>query len=168
MTMSSPRERPGPSASLPRPPLTPPASRWHGRAKAVSYTHLPCAADPALRRVEDEKTLEAVRERYGLPERYLLFVGNFNPRKNLTRLMEAFDLLKSRPAGAGWKLVIAGEQGWKFDREKALAAIRCREDVLFPGYVAREDLGALYSMAEAFLFPSLYEGFGIPVIEAQQ
>ena len=129
---------------------------------------IPCAADPALRRVEDKKTLEAVRERYGLPERYLLFVGNFNPRKNLTRLMEAFDLLKSRPAGAGWKLVIAGEQGWKFDREKALAAIRCRKDVLFPGYVAREDLGALYSMAGAFLFPSLYEGFGIPVIEAQQ
>ena len=71
-------------------------------------------------------------ERYGLPERYLLFVGNFNPRKNLTRLMEAFDLLKSRPAGAGWKLVIAGEQGWKFDRRRPFAAIRCREDVLSP------------------------------------
>ena len=65
-------------------------------------------------------------------------------------------------------LVIAGGQGWKFDRDRALADIHHRESIHFIGFVADKDMPALYSMSDSFLFPTLYEGFGIPVIEAQR
>jgi glycosyltransferase involved in cell wall biosynthesis len=118
-------------------------------------------------RVSDGRTQAAVREKYALPERYILFVGNFNPRKNLSRLIRAFDAFKRR-SGLPHKLVIAGEHGWKFDKEEALSDIGHMADILFLGFVADADMPALYSMAELFAFPTLYEGFGIPVIEAQR
>ena len=64
-------------------------------------------------------------------------------------------------------MVIAGEQGWKFDKQTALKGIAHQDDIRFIGFVPDEDMAALYSAADAFLFPTLYEGFGIPVIEAQ-
>ena len=128
---------------------------------------IPCACSEDMRRVEDPTVLAAVREKYALPERYVLFVGNNNPRKNLGRMIRAFDVMKER-TGLDHQLIIAGEQGWRFDREKALSGIKHRDDVRFIGFAADEDMPALYSAAELFLFATLYEGFGVPVIEAQR
>lgn len=128
---------------------------------------IPCAAPEGIRRVKDRNTLTALRVKYKLPEHYVLFVGNFNPRKNLRRLMEAFDLMK-RETKLPHELVIAGGQGWKFDAAEALKSVAAKDAVHFIGYVPDEDMPALYSAAELFVFPTLYEGFGIPVIEAQR
>lgn len=106
-----------------------------------------------------------LRKKYHLPEHFLLFVGNFNPRKNLERLIRAFD--RAKEEGISHQLVIAGEQGWKFNRDSVLQGIEHHSDIRFIGYVPDEDMPALYSAAELFLFPTLYEGFGIPVLEAQ-
>ena len=101
-----------------------------------------------------------------LPEHYLLFVGNQNPRKNLQRLLLAYDKAVGRE-NFPHHLVIAGEQGWKFNREACLASIKNKDKVHFIGFVSDDDMPALYSGATMFLFPTLYEGFGIPVLEAQ-
>ncbi len=127
---------------------------------------IPCACGEDMRPVTDASALDAVRRRYGLPEHFVLFVGNANPRKNLRRMLKAFDLLKQRTA-LPHVLAIAGGQGWKFDREAALRGIRCREAIRFLDYVPDAELPALYSAADLFAFPTLYEGFGIPVLEAQ-
>ena len=127
---------------------------------------VPCAGGEHFHRITNAEELQALRTKYALPERFALFVGNTNPRKNLKRLMLAFDRVKAR--GLPHHLIIAGGQGWSFDREEALADIRHKESVRFIGFVPDEDMPALYSAADAFLFPSLYEGFGIPVLEAQR
>lgn len=127
---------------------------------------VPCACSETMRRVTDPDRLLRLRETYRLPERFVLFVGNNNPRKNLERMLRAFDRAKAQ--GLPHQLVIAGEQGWKFDREVALKGLKSREEIHFIGFVPDEDMPALYSAAELFLFPTLYEGFGIPVVEAQR
>ncbi len=127
---------------------------------------VPCACGRHFQPVLDKEELAAVRRKYDLPERFVLFVGNFNPRKNLERLMRAFDLLKEERA-LPQCLVIAGEQGWKFDKARALSGIKNQTEIHFCGFVADGDMPALYSAADLFVFPTLYEGFGIPVLEAQ-
>jgi glycosyltransferase involved in cell wall biosynthesis len=104
--------------------------------------------------------------RYGLrPGEYLLYVGVLEPRKGVDRLVEAFS--RVTPAAGGLTLVIAGKRGWMYDRIFAqVAALGLQEQVRFPGYVPRADLPALYSGARAFVYPSRYEGFGLPVLEA--
>ena len=123
--------------------------------------------DAGLKQVSDPLCLAKVRARYGLARRYLLYVGTLQPRKNLERIVHAFERICDRPALAELQLVLAGKQGWLYDTlysQVARAGLQGR--VIFPGYVADEDLGALLSGATAFVFPSLYEGFGIPVLEA--
>lgn len=127
---------------------------------------VPCAASDKLAPVTDPAVLDAVRQRYHLPEQFVLFVGNNNPRKNLGRMIRAFDQAKER-GGIPHHLVIAGEQGWKFEPEEILRTIRYRDAVHFIGFVPDADMPALYSAAALFSFPTLYEGFGIPVLEAQ-
>lgn len=106
-----------------------------------------------------------LRERLRLPDRFLLFVGTLEPRKNLTRLLQAFALLRADYPDL--HLVIAGRRGWLYD-EIFATVDRCglRERVHFLDFVADGDLPALYNLAEAFVYPSLYEGFGFPVLEA--
>jgi glycosyltransferase involved in cell wall biosynthesis len=107
----------------------------------------------------------AVRARYGLPDRYLLFVGTIEPRKNLTRLLAAFETIHTEGLSDG--LVIVGRRGWLYgDFFARLERSPVRGAVLFPGYVPDEDLPAIYAGAQALVFPSLYEGFGLPVLEA--
>jgi len=126
------------------------------------------AATPGLAPVRDEPALDAVRERYGTGKAYFLYVGTLQPRKNLARLVRAFADLVSRDAvDSQVKLVLAGRRGWLYDEIVATARERCLEGrVVLPGFVAQEDLAALLSGALAFVFPSLYEGFGLPVLEA--
>lgn len=133
-------------------------------ADKIDVVH--CACGEYFKPVQNEETLMAVRKKYNLPERLVLFVGNFNPRKNLERLMQAFDLLKEK-ADLPQHLVIAGEQGWKFDKKQALSGIKHSSEIHFCGFVADADMPALYAAADLFVFPTLYEGFGIPVLEAQ-
>ena len=118
--------------------------------------------DKTLRHVDDSAAIAAVREKYGIHGEYVLYVGTLHPRKNLVRLIEAFSLLKS-----GVKLVIAGQKGWLYDRIFArVQELGIEQRAIFTGYVADADLPALLSGARVFAFPSLYEGFGLPVLEA--
>jgi len=122
------------------------------------------AADPRFR-PQSAAALAAVRTRYGLPERYLLFVGTIEPRKNLRRLLVAFESLYAE--GLTGALVIVGRRGWLYDDFfAALERSPARDAVIFPGYAPDEDLPAIYAGAQALVLPSLYEGFGLPVLEA--
>jgi glycosyltransferase involved in cell wall biosynthesis len=110
-----------------------------------------------------------VRLAYNLPARYLLFLGTLQPRKNIGRLAEAFAAYIASQPQSDLGLVLAGNTGWLFDLERdVLAALptSARARLLVTGYVKDADVAALYTGAAAFVFPSLYEGFGFPVIEA--
>lgn len=123
----------------------------------------PLAADERFRRVDDAASLDAVRARYDLPDRYLLYVGNVEPRKNLSRLVDAFESI----AAPGVTLAIAGALAWMSrEVERRVATYRGEGRVRLLGYVADDDLPALYTAADAFVYPSLWEGFGLPVLEA--
>jgi len=138
--------------------------RMNAPAERIVVTHE--AADPGLGRVADPARLAAVRRRYELPERFVLFVGAMEPRKNLSRLLAAFAALPPALRGE-YRLVVAGAQGWLNDSVRARAEkLGLADDVRFVGYVAQEDIAALYSLATVFAYPSLWEGFGLPVLEA--
>jgi glycosyltransferase involved in cell wall biosynthesis len=122
------------------------------------------AADARFRPA-DAEAVAAVRARLALPERYFLFVGTREPRKNLRRLLAAYARLADQPGSPD--LVIAGRRGWlEEDLEGLAARIGIRPRVRFPGGVADEELPALYTGALGFVFPSIYEGFGLPTLEA--
>ncbi len=110
-----------------------------------------------------KEQVEQFRARRGLPERFILFVGTLEPRKNVLRLIEAYaQLPKDRPP-----LLLVGGKGWLYDEVFALVADRALTDeVRFVGYVPAEDLPWWYNAAEVFVYPSLYEGFGLPPLEA--
>ncbi|HKV41568.1 MAG TPA: glycosyltransferase family 1 protein, partial [Blastocatellia bacterium] len=109
--------------------------------------------------------ISRVRARYGLPREFVLAVGTTEPRKNLNRLLEAIGLLARR--GIKLPLFVAGGRGWlseplyEYVRRQGLGSL-----VTFTGYVPENDLPALYKAASVFAYPSLYEGFGLPVLEA--
>jgi glycosyltransferase involved in cell wall biosynthesis len=109
--------------------------------------------------------VEEVRARYHLPDRYLLHVGTIEPRKNLNRLLEAVHRL--REAGEDIHMVVVGSKGWLFEGFfQALEELDLGDAVTLPGYVPDADLPAIYSGARLVAVPSLYEGFGLPVLEA--
>ncbi|HET91782.1 MAG TPA: glycosyltransferase family 1 protein [Chloroflexi bacterium] len=119
--------------------------------------------DESLAPVRERDVIEAVKARHGIQGDYFLYVGTLQPRKNLARLIAAFAALESDAT-----LVLAGQRGWLYDDLWAGVRRQGLEGrVLFPGYVSAEQKAALMSGALAFLFPSLYEGFGLPVLEAQ-
>jgi len=126
------------------------------------------AAGEAFQPVEDEARLAAIRQKYALPDCYLLYLGGFDQRKNLSALLKAFVLLVNKQPT--W-LVVAGRLP---ERDSPLFPDPCRlvrelgleEGVIFTGWVPEEDKPVLLSGATAFVFPSLYEGFGLPAAEA--
>ncbi len=125
---------------------------------------VPLAADERFRPMETAE-VELVLPRYGIRRPYILYVGTLEPRKNLPRLLEAYAWL--RRWSARWRMVIVGARKWKsspiFD---AVRRLDLQPYVHFTGYVADEHLPALYAGADLFVFPSLYEGFGLPALEA--
>jgi len=121
--------------------------------------------DPRFHPVRDAEVLRQARSRYHLPEDYILYVGTIEPRKNLVRLLEAYHALKQK--GYGHKLVFVGAKGWLYQPVfDAMRALGLEGDVILPGYITDEDLPAIYAGASLFVFPSLYEGFGLPPLEA--
>lgn len=129
----------------------------------VSVT--PLAARPSFRPVRDESTFVRVRAAYRLPAHFILCVGTLEPRKNLVRATEALRLLRDR--SLPHHLVLAGVPYFREGPlHEAVARLGLADRVHILGYVADEDLPALYALADCFLYPSLYEGFGIPVLEA--
>ena len=131
-------------------------------------TVVPGGVDPVFRPVTDPARLAAFRRTLGLDPvtPYILFIGVIEPRKNLMGLIEAFDILKSRRS-LPHKLVVAGRRGWLSEATMERAErSQFRSEIIFPGFIPDSELPTLYSAAEAFAFPSHYEGFGLPVLEA--
>lgn len=105
-----------------------------------------------------------VRKKYGITGKYLLYVGTLQPRKNLNRLVEAFAKLPNKQV----KLVIGGKKGWLYDQIfEQVKELKLTNRVLFLGFVPNEDLPGLIKGSQAYILPSLYEGFGMPPVEAQ-
>lgn len=123
--------------------------------------------DSKFRPINDKTQLNSIKAKYGINGKgYLLFVGNIETKKNIDRLVHAYALLR-KETDCQHSLVIAGNRAWHFETvRETVRKFSIEEDVLFLGVVHDEDLPCLYSGAEVFVFPSLYEGFGIPVIEA--
>jgi len=108
----------------------------------------------------------AFRSKRGLPERFILFVGTIEPRKNVARLIEAFASLRTCEL-ANLKLVIGGAKGWFYEDIFArVEELGLDSEVMFPGYIPVSELPLWYNAAELFVYPSLYEGFGLPPLEA--
>lgn len=121
------------------------------------------APDDAFKKITDQAELQATRQEYGLPERFMLSVVKYDPRKNVPNLLESFRICRERTE---CKLVVVGLGCEKYRKECALVEKGIDEDVLFLGWVANEQLPALYSLADFLYFPSVYEEFGIPTVEA--
>lgn len=101
--------------------------------------------------------------------RYILSVCTLEPRKNVIGMLKSFEVLQTKPAFRDLYFVISGNMGWKSEPlHKFMQSYSCRDKVIFAGYVALDDMPSLYSHAEAFLFLSFYEGFGIPILEAMK
>lgn len=115
---------------------------------------------------EEPEDFRKVAEKFAIHAPYLLYVGTIEPRKNLVRLLRAFEQLKVQH-GIPHKLVLAGGSGWNNeDIYETAKDLSCMKDILFTGFVTGREKNALYQQADAFVFPSLYEGFGIPPLEA--
>jgi len=107
--------------------------------------------------------LSPISKKYNLPDRFILYFGTIEPRKNLIGLIKAFELLKDKDC----KLVIAGTKGWLYqDIFKAVNKSKKRKDIIFTGFVEESDKPDLYNLSELFVYPSFFEGFGFPPLEA--
>lgn len=131
---------------------------------------IPLAAPAHFAPVEDTRELQRVRHTYGIDGEYFLSVGSIQPRKNLARLVKAYALLQGgQSADRLPKLVLVGKCAWLYDETlRALDESGVRDAVVLTGYVPEKDLPALYSGALCFIYPSYFEGFGLPPLEAMK
>lgn len=110
---------------------------------------------------------DEMKRRLGINGKYILYVGAIQPRKNLGILIEAFEKIRSENVHDGLKLVLAGGKAWMWESVfEKIEKSPWKEDIVTPGKIDFKDLGHLMRGAEAFCYPSLYEGFGIPILEA--
>jgi glycosyltransferase involved in cell wall biosynthesis len=131
---------------------------------ATKAVVVPLAADERFARPHDDEELAETRRRYGLEQPFVLSAGTLEPRKNLARLIQAFAELSDTARGEA-VLALVGPRGW--DDDEILRLARGQGDrVRLLGHVPDDDLAALYASCTAFAYPSLYEGFGLPVLEA--
>lgn len=115
---------------------------------------------------EETADSEVTLGKYGITKPYILYIGTIEPRKNLVRLIHAFEMLK-RNEKLPYRLVLAGGKGWQNEEiYRAAKESLFAEDIIFTGYISNSERNCLYQNAELFAFPSLYEGFGMPPLEA--
>jgi len=128
---------------------------------SVSYP----AASEKFHPREKQSCREHLARTYGIDCPFILYVGRIQARKNLPRLVEAYSHLRKQ--GISAKLVLAGKQDWQSERVLAkIQELGLADSVIFPGYVAWDDLPVFYNATEVFVFPSIFEGFGLPVVES--
>ena len=136
----------------------------------AKVTAIPLAAPAHFGPVTDDKELQRVRHNYGIDGDYVLSVGSIQPRKNLVRLIKAYALLRGDLSSNRYpKLVIVGKRGWLYDETlRVLEETGVKDSIVLTGYVPEPDLPALYSGALCFVYPSYFEGFGLPPLEAMK
>lgn len=118
------------------------------------------------RPIKDEDRINEVLKKYDIHDRYLLYTGRLEPRKNLIRLIKAFSMLKKKRS-IELKLVIVGPKTWLYSEIfKMVVELGLESDIIFAGYLPEEDLPFIYNGADLFISPSVFEGFGIPPVEA--
>ena len=123
------------------------------------------AANKSYKLLPNEE-INKIKIKYNLNYSFILYVGTLEPRKNIVRLIEAF--YKARNENSiNHKLVFTGRKGWKYENIfNKIKELNLEKDIIFTGYVSDEDLPALYNTADLFVYPSIYEGFGLPPLEA--
>jgi glycosyltransferase involved in cell wall biosynthesis len=141
--------------------------RFYPKADPERVLVVPNAIDEAILEDPGEEEMERVKERYQIRGRFILYAGNIKPHKNLDRLIGAFAQLKQRSGHEDLKLVIIGDEISRHGfLRRGVEEAGVRQDVRFFGFVPAHTLSALYRLASVFAFPSLYEGFGLPPLEA--
>lgn len=140
---------------------------YHVKEQNIFITY--CAVDDKrfkpISELDSDKNME-VKQKYCLPERFILFVGTIEPRKNVSAILESLKKIKDNK-NLAYKFVICGSRGMDFEKVKhTVKDLGLDNDVHFSGYVEDEDLPYIYANAELFVYPSIYEGFGIPPLEA--
>ena len=129
------------------------------------YRVIPHGKDESLNPRLDAPKIAPIRQKYGLPDRFVLYIGTLEPRKNLDRLLIAFSQIAATDASIG--LVIAGKMGWMMGSLSGIVErLGLNKRVVFTGFILEEEKPALLSNCAVFVYPSLYEGFGLPVLEA--
>ncbi len=128
---------------------------------------MPCGVDLRLFHPNyNENQISSVKKKYGINGDYFLYLGTLEPRKNIVRLIEAYHLLRARNSCSPI-LVVAGGKGWQYGEIfKKVCSLGLQDYIYFTGYVDTRDIPALMKGALAFVFPSIYEGFGIPPLES--
>lgn len=133
---------------------------------------IPHGVDERFFKKESPKKINKIRKKLGISQDYILYLSILSPRKNILRIVRAFEKLKKEKRGQqnvfkNYQLVLAGKQLLKFKNTlKKIEESEFKKDIILPGYIDPEDIGPLYKGAKVFLFPSLYEGFGLPILEA--
>lgn len=121
--------------------------------------------DSSFQPISDQVQLSQIAEKYDLPDRFILYVGTIEPRKNLPLLIKAYREIVTR--GTEHKLVLVGNYGWMYEEVLTLIEeLNLSEFIHLPGYVSQSELPLVYNLAELFVYPTIYEGFGLPVLEA--
>lgn len=135
------------------------------RVQPGKTTTIPLGVTSEYRPVSNRALLEPIRQKCALPEKFLLYVGTVEPRKNLPALLRAYR--SAVDAGCSLPLVVVGRLGWMYDEVfRMVEALGLRERLKFTGYIPTQDLPLIYNLAEIFIYPSMYEGFGLPPLEA--
>jgi len=142
-------------------------ARYHVNSEKIHVIPNALGSNFVITKEYPTEKLTSVRSKYHLPEKYILYVGTLQPRKNIPYLLQAFGQL--RQDLPEYKLVLVGNRNahhFDMDIDSTLKKHALENSVVFPGYIDSEDLPCVYALAKIFVFPSKYEGFGVPLLEA--